>query len=321
MRENDAAWAAPNRVASMKEAVILFALLLQRVPMKQLALLMAIFVLGGLGSMYHPFWAVLLYYLLAVLRPQFLWEWALPVEWRWSLFAALIVLFSLVVNLPRILPRLRINTVAVLMIVYSGWLMMSVLNAYDPGTAQSFGMDIAKVLVMALIATILIDSLWQVHALAVMLLLTLGYIAWEINSLYLIQSRLDVFHYGYGGLDNNGAGLMLAMGLPFAFAYGLIAPHRWQRAVSWIIGLMILHAVLMTYSRGAMIAALLGVLWLLFNQRSRWQAVLVAVALCLAISVLAGPEIRNRFISTLHYDTDGSAQSRFESWSAAWKMA
>ena len=184
--------------------------------MKQLAILMAIFVLGSLGSVYHPIWAITLYYLLAVLRPQYMWKWALPVEWRWSFLAAIIVLVSVLLNLSRIVSRLRVNLIVSLTIGYGFWLTISVLTAYDPGTAQAYGFEVGKVLLMAIITGLVVDRIWHIKALAVTLLIVLGYIAWEINSLYLVQGRLDVFHYGYGGLDNNGAGLLLAMGIPFA---------------------------------------------------------------------------------------------------------
>ena len=42
----------------------------------------------------------------------------------------------------------------------------------------------------------------------------LGYIAYEVNVLYLSTGYLGICENGYGGLDNNGAGLMLAMGVP-----------------------------------------------------------------------------------------------------------
>ena len=47
--------------------------------MKQFLFLITLFTAGGLGSIVEPFWAVLLYYTFAVLRPQYLWKWALPV--------------------------------------------------------------------------------------------------------------------------------------------------------------------------------------------------------------------------------------------------
>jgi O-antigen ligase len=40
-----------------------------------------------------------------------------------------------------------------------------------------------------------------------------------------------------------------------------------------------------------------------------------------ATLVLAGPEIRQEFLSTRNYQQDTSAQSRFESWTAGWQIA
>ena len=305
----------------MRDFVIIIALLLQRLPMKQLAILVAIFVLGSLGSLYHPIWAITLYYLLAVLRPQYLWKWALPVEWRWSFLAAIIVLISVLLHLPRMMSRLRVNLVVWLTLGYGIWLTISVLTAYDPTTAQAYGFDVAKILLMAIITGIVVNRVRHVKILAATLLIVLGYIAWEINSLYITQGRLDVFHYGYGGLDNNGAGLLLAMGIPFAYAFGIGATRMWQRLLIMLVSLLLLHAVLMTYSRGAMVAACVGVIWLLVQHRSRVQAAVIALILGVAVSLLAGQEIRYRFFSLSNYQTDVSAQSRIGSWIAAWNMA
>ena len=105
--------------------------------MKHLAFLMAILLLGSFGALYHPFWAILVYYFLAVLRPQLLWEWSLPIELRWSLYAAIVVIVSMLLSLPRCVARIRINPVAVLIVAYAAWLLLSLLTAYDPSTAQS----------------------------------------------------------------------------------------------------------------------------------------------------------------------------------------
>ncbi len=289
--------------------------------MKHFVLLIAMTLLGTVGSIYHPFWGLLLYYVLAVLRPQHLWEWSLPVEWRWSLMAACIVAVGVLMNLHTVLRRGRLNHVLWLLLGFGLLLLMSCLTAHDPDVAQQWGMEYAKIIVIAMITGLVIDRAWQVRVMAAMVLVTLGYIAWEINALYLFQGRLDIFHYGYGGLDNNGAGLMLAMGLPFAYAFGVSASKRWMRAVAWAIGLLIIHAILMSYSRGAMLAAFVGICWLLWHHRKRYQSAAIAAVLFVCVSILAGQEIRDRFFSTMNYQTDRSAQNRMESWSAAWQVA
>ena len=85
--------------------------------MKHMLFLTCATILGGLGAMYHPFWGILLYYALAVLRPQYLWNWALPVELRWSLFASLIVFVSLAINAGRGFFRMRLHLMPCLILL------------------------------------------------------------------------------------------------------------------------------------------------------------------------------------------------------------
>jgi len=293
--------------------------------MKQLIFLMVISIAGGLGAIYQPFWGVLLYYFLAVLRPQYLWAWALPFEWRWSLFAGLIVIGTVLMNARRTLLGAHTNTVMWLAGLYGILYGISCLTAHNPGISQPWVIDAAKVLIMVVLASLVVKELWQVWLMVVATAAALGYIAWNINSMYLFQSgRLDVYHYGYGGFDNNGAGLFLSMGIPLAISFigmRLAWRRRWVLFAAGAIVLLLMHSVMMTYSRGAMLAACVGVLWMLINHKPRSQAVLGAVVIVLAVAVLAGPQIRERFMSTTDYQEDASAQSRLDSWAAGWKLA
>jgi len=289
--------------------------------MKHFLFLIGMTLLGGLGSVYHPFWGIVLYYTLAVLRPQYLWNWALPMQMRWSLFAACIVIVSLIINAGRGFFRFKFNMIPALILGYGFMLLASVLNAHYPDTATEWGMEYAKIMLIALITSVVVDRLWQIKVLTVMMVICLGYVAWEINYLYIFDGRLDIFHRGYGGLDNNGAGLMLAMGMPLAYAFGSCASKRWLKMVSWFIAILMLHGMLMSYSRGAMISALFGLMWILIHHRPRKQALAIAAVAVLATSMLAGEEIRDRFRSSAEFDADTSAQSRFDSWAAGWAIA
>lgn len=293
--------------------------------MKQFALLTAMTILGAIGALQTPFWGVLLYYTLAVLRPQYLWDWALDGNVRWSLMAALIALGSFWLHLSRMIKRSGFNSMISLFILYGLLVMLSTITAVNPQLAQNWAIEYAKIIVIAVVASLVIEHFWQVKLLALMMLLMLGYIAWEINFLYFFQGgRLNIFHYGYGGLDNNGAGLLLAMGIPFAYCFALSPAKviwRWWPLAAAALGLLMMHAVMMTFSRGAMLAAAVGICWVLIHHRPRWQSAGAAVALVLALSVMAGPQIQARFSSTSNYKTDASAQSRFDSWAAAWHIA
>ncbi len=282
---------------------------------------MGVFLLGLLGSFTQAFWGVLLYYGLAVLRPQFIWDWSLPSDIRWSLYAACIVILGCALHAPRLLRTARLNVVSLMLVAYAILIFISCLSANDPKQAMPWAIEYGKIFFIAVLASLAIDRLEHLRALGAVVLLCLGYLAWEINWLYVVNGRLDIYHRGYGGLDNNGAALMLAMGLPLACAAAFAAPRLWQRAAGGFIGLLLVHAVLMTYSRGAMLASLVGVGWTVVRGRSWKQAAMVVLVLGAALPVLAGSEIRDRFLSSLAYTQDASAHSRFESWGAAWTMA
>ena len=138
-----------------------------------------------------------------------------------------------------------------------------------------------------------------------------------------IRFEVRVFHVGFGGLDNNGAAALLMLGIPFAYFLAMSPAGRWvtaRRVVGVIIGLLLMHAIMMSYSRGAMLAATFGLLWLMFNHRPRFQAVALSLLLVVAIGAMAGGEIRDRAMSTADYKNDESALSRLDSWSAAWDI-
>lgn len=289
--------------------------------MKHLLFLAAITTLSGIGALYHPFWGVLLYYLLAVLRPQYLWNWSLPVDVRWSLIAAAIAVAGTLLALARVIKTARLNAFIILTGIFSLLLLLSYLTASESATAGAYGAEYAKILFLALLAAMVIDQLWQVRVLALTVMLTIGYIAYEVNYLYFFDGRLDIYRYGFGGLDNNGAGLLLAMGVPLAYTVGLAARKPWQRFGCWLLGVFMIHAVMMSYSRGAMVAALAGGTWLLWHHRPRGQSLAAAGVVGLIVLTLAGAEIRERFFSTTRFEADRSAQSRLDSWTAGWRIA
>jgi len=285
--------------------------------MKQFILLILMVLVGSTGSLFNPFWGLMLYYTLSVLRPQDLWDWAMPEPWPWSRMAAGAVIVGVLLNLSDIWHKARLGVIPVLLICFGLALTLSTITAHNPTMSQYWLFEYAKVLLLAFITYFVIHHFWHIRVLSAMIVVCLGYIAWEVNYNYLFDGRIDIFHHGFGDLDNNGAGLMLAMGLPFAYAFAVSASRLWMRAISAGLGLIILHAVLMTYSRGAMLASLVALLWVLWHHRPRYQAAAIALMLVIAVTLLAGPEIRDRFMSTAQFSRDYSAQSRMSSWGAA----
>ena len=294
--------------------------------MKHFLLMLGVTVFTSIVATAVPFWGVMLYYGFSTLRPQALWAWALAdaPHVRWSLTAMLIAIVATAVNLPTILETFRSNKILILLCTFAILMLMSMLTAFNPDTSWYWAQEYGKVFVMFFIATLVIQRFWQVRAMLVMVVLCLGYIAYHFNALYFFEGRrLDIFHVGFGGLDNNGTGSLLALGLPLAYFLAMSPVGKWsnaRRIVGLAIGLLILHAVMMSFSRGAMLAAAFGLVWLMVNHRPRIQAVGLSLLLCAAVFVMAGQEIRDRAASTADFETDASALSRFDSWAAAWDI-
>lgn len=300
---------------------------MQAILMKHFLLMLGVTVLTSIVATAVPFWGVMLYYGFSTLRPQVLWSWALSdaPQVRWSLTAMLIAVVATLINLSTILETFRNNKVLILLCAYTILMLMSMLTAFDPDTSWFWAQEYGKIFVMFFIATLVIQRFWQVRAMIVMIVLCLGYIAYHFNSMYFLEGgRLDIYHQGFGGLDNNGIASMLAIGLPFAYFLAISPVGNWSRSrriFGVIVGLLLLHAIMMSYSRGAMLATAFGLVWLVINHRPRIQAAAMSLFLVLVIGVMAGEEIRDRAMSTTDYKTDASALSRFDSWSAAWEIA
>ena len=301
--------------------------------MKQLAF-MIVATLAGTVGVYalSPFYGVFVYYLFAVLRPQYMWEWSLPQGVSWSLYVALATMGAAGLGLLGVLtvhepqpgeaPRpARWGLTHSCLLVFGFWIAVTTATARSSAAALPTFEEYLKIFVMFVVSTYLVRTVRQVWALFVMIGSALAYIAYEVNYLYLVNGYLGIQRNGYGGLDNNGAGLMLAMGVPICW-YCYEGIHKWWRWGFVALIPTLVHAVLMTYSRGAMVSLLVMCPFLVLRSRQRVRLSLALAGFALLmIPVMAGPEIRARFVTIKTHDSDESANSRWGSWNAAWNMA
>jgi probable O-glycosylation ligase (exosortase A-associated) len=289
--------------------------------MKQTALMFVLLTLGTGGAMvFGPFLGVAIYYLFAVLRPQYLWQWALLVDLRWSLYVAIATLAAALIYFPGGLHGRTFTSTHAAFFGFALWLTLSNLFAINTEISSLWYWEYFKIFIMFFCATFVVTELKQLRVLYLIAVFSLGYIAYEVNVLYLFSERLDIYRGGYGGLDNNGAGLMIAMGVPLAYFLWQYYQTWWRWVFAAMMPMMI-HAVLMTYSRGAMVSLLLVSPLLILRSQRKTQMILAMVGCLLLVPMLAGQEIRVRFFSVDQYEQDASAQSRFDSWKAGWRIA
>ncbi len=317
--------------------------------MKQLLFLILLTLIGTLGAFaINPYWGVAVYYLFAVLRPQYVWDWALFAydadKIRWSFYVAIATIlaafahkFGFVAatepdqsfgrdasaerssNESR--PTRPLTSAHILMLLFGLWIGVSYLGARDQAVAAPWFWEYAKIFVMFLTASFLIRSIGQVWTLLVIAALSLGYLAYEVNATYLEYHLITIYDRGYGGLDNNGAGLMLAMGVPLCL-FAWEGMESWWRWIFVALIPLLIHAVLLSFSRGAMLSLVVACPFLYLRSRHRRQLLIGGLILFLALLPrMAGKEIRDRFFSIEQYEKDESVQGRFSSWQVAWEIA
>lgn len=296
--------------------------------MKQTLLMCALTLAGTAGVfLVEPFWGVAIYYLFAVLRPQSMWEWSLPADIRWSNYVAVASMLGSIGLALGMLPFGRepgtfagFKRAHKVMFLFAVWVCITYVTAYDRNASWFYIVEYTKLFVMYFVATIVVRSVRQIWILYVLTAASLGYIAYEINFLYLVNGRLDIYHRGYGGVDNNGAGLMLAVGVPLCVYAWQATKKVWRWAFLGLVPFL-LHAIMLSYSRGAMVGIVVGVPLIVMRATRRRQFAAAILALALLVPSMAGEEVRKEFFSTSDYQEDGSASSRFGSWTAAIRMA
>jgi probable O-glycosylation ligase (exosortase A-associated) len=301
--------------------------------MKQLIFMILATLCGTVGVFFvSPFWGVFVYYLFAVLRPQYLWQWALPDRVPWSLFVALATIAGAAgcsLGVLKLDPQSDESQrrphhwcwAHYAVFAFAFWMVVSFVTARNRDASWFYVVEYCKIFLMYAVAAYLIRAERQIWALYVMALVALCYIAYEVNFLYFFYTYLGIYRNGYGGFDNNGAALMLALAVPLCW-FAFEGTTRWWRWCYVLLIPIVIHAVLMTYSRGAMLSLIVISPWIWWRSRQKTLLGIAGASFALiALPILAGPEIKARFMSIEQNEVDESANSRRAAWRAAWKMA
>jgi probable O-glycosylation ligase (exosortase A-associated) len=281
-----------------------------------------------------PYAGVALYYLFAILRPQYLWEWQLlnmPVRLPWSFIVASAAIGGYLLWSAGILSygrresslmryRPKFTVAHWLMMLFAFWVTMSHLCAKNPDLGEIWYGEYLKIFGMYYLASRVVRTPTQIWGLYMMIIIAIGYISIEMNHIYLSTGKLILAKKGFAGLDNNGAALMLCLGVPLCY-FAWEFTERWYKWLFLIIIPVIMHAVLSTYSRGAMVSmAMAAPVLMVFSQKKKFL-ICVYLAIGAMLPIMAGKEIQDRFFSVEQREMDDSYRSRLLSWGIAIDIA
>jgi O-antigen ligase len=270
---------------------------------------------GAAVAIFYPFVGLLIYISFAILRPGVgLWYWSVP-QGNYSKVLAVSLLVGWAIRGCGDWRLGRATPVVVSLIGYLAWNVLSATQAAVPAVAWDWVEAQAKVVIPCVVAITLIDSYERIRQLAWVILLSYGYVAYDLNLSYF--SGFNRLHeLGFGGVDNNcnGIAFVTIIGLGTFLALGV--NWWWEAALAGGAVALLAHAVLFSFSRGAMLGLILvGTLsFVLVPKRLKHYALFAGCLLGLALTT--GPEVVKRFESAFVGETqrDSSAESRLDMW-------
>lgn len=274
---------------------------------------------GAIAALMDPFVGLLVYVCFAIVRPESMWPWAVA-PGSYSRIVAVCLLAGWMLQGCGNWRFGRATGIVVALVCLWLWTLALVRAGSDPSRAWDAFEAFSKIVLPFLVGITTIDSLRKVKQLAWVIVLCEGYVAFELNLSYFAGYN-RIWEEGFGGMDNNCNAIAMVSCVGLATFLGMHAEGWWRKGLALSAWLWMVHAILLSMSRGGMLALCVTMLvsFLLIPKRlPHYLALVVGVALVLR---LAGPMVTDRFGTTFASaeTRDESAESRLQLWSACWK--
>jgi putative inorganic carbon (HCO3(-)) transporter len=218
----------------------------------------------------------------------------------------------------------------VMLLVFWAWMVISFFNATQVplfadhiADAQLRLIAVSKILLMTFVLILVVTSRKKLEILFIVTALCFGVLAIKgmlfglrTDGNFRIWGPPDSFVY-----DNNDLGLALNMSLPMMYYMARETTSRRMRQLLRVCFFSSIVAVILTYSRGALLGlvVVLGAISIRSNRKLLAGALLVVFAILLL--TFAPPAWMERMGNFAHGELDESAQGRLHAWQFAWELA
>jgi O-antigen ligase len=213
---------------------------------------------------------------------------------------------------------------------YLCWVLLSASWAVNTSCSPVFGCPVRNVIDQYLQFFVMLWVLWEVTPTRSRLINLLqayvlgGYVAASITVYnYAIGASLKHAYgrYAAEGFDPNDLGMVLGLGLPMAWYLGSIATNgvqRWLNRGYFLVGTV---AILLTGSRGALLASIVAlsvIPWTLTQVRRgvRVAAVVIMFGAAVLAAKFVPEELFKRLSTTTSEISEGTMNDRLQIWKA-----
>ena len=269
---------------------------------------------GAVASLFKPYYGLLIYVCFAIIKPDSLWYWSVP-PGNYSRIVAIALLVGWGLQGFGSWRFGRAGTVVGSLLLFWVWVVLSSLQAAQPDASLAWAEVFSKTVLPFFVGMTLIDSVAKLKQLAWVIVLSHGYVAYDLNEAYYSGFN-RIQEPGFGGMDNNCVAITMVTCTGLAFFLGFNASRWWQKGIAFASVALMVHCVLFAFSRGGMLGLIItaAVSFILVPKKPRHYLIF---ALMLLLSLrLAGPEVVNRFATTFadEKERDASAQGRMNMW-------
>jgi putative inorganic carbon (HCO3(-)) transporter len=219
--------------------------------------------------------------------------------------------------------HLPVTLLVVLTLVFAFWITFTSWFALAPdeGVWTKWS-TVEKILFMCLVGYALSTTRERVDQLIWAVVLTLG--LWGVKGAIsgILSGGGKIHGPDQGALsDNNDFGLGLILILPLLFYHWHFATNKYIRQGLLLMSFLVSMAVILTYSRGALIGvcAMGSVFWL--RSRAKFVTGFLIVAIAASVYAFAPSAWFERMGTIESFDADGSAMSRIHLWKVSLRIA
>ena len=207
------------------------------------------------------------------------------------------------------------HPVIIAMLLYWAWVVVTTIAALEPTVSQPKLIHVSKVMLFAILSTVIMQSPNRLKAFVWVMYASLGFIGIK-GGLFTVLTGGNSRVRGAGGMmaDNNQLAMAMSMLLPLAIFMAMHPPHKHLKWPLRVAAVLIPISVVGTHSRGGFVA-LMGVVGMLFMKTKRKLVTLLVISVVGVTAFFFMPQSwKNRIESTESATEDTSFLGRVSMW-------
>jgi putative inorganic carbon (HCO3(-)) transporter len=218
----------------------------------------------------------------------------------------------------------------ILLLVLWGWFGITYIHAsLDPIlsthilASRAELIRVSKILLMTFMVILLVTSREKLRYLFLVTAFSIGFFAIK-GTIFISRTGGEFRVYGPRDSfieDNNALGMAINMSIPLFYFLARDEQNRWVRYALRLALFCAIPAVLLTYSRGALLGLVVVLGMLVLRSKQKIVAGFLMVVCAWAVLAFAPGKWMARMGTLFHGNLDSSAELRLDAWRFSWDLA